>query len=225
MEQSSAAPSSSFNFQSWLVSCVDTAKRVITAPSEFFKQMQKSGGYKEPVMFIAAVAICVTLIETVFSLFGFSYRGSFAAALLMVVIFPLVSFLSAAIMYGIWKLMGSKESYETAYRCCAYSSAIYPIMTIISLLPYINHIISAVWTVTLAVIISVTVHAIPMKKALIVFGCLCAVMAVFGIRAEKAARSMQKTVRSLSRMENMTPEEAGKTFGEFMKGFQQGAGK
>lgn len=54
------------------------------------------------------------------------------------------SFIGAAILFVIWKLMGSQEDYETAYRCGAYLMALAPITTLINVIPYAGAIISLV---------------------------------------------------------------------------------
>ena len=53
----------------------------------------------------------------------------------MIIFMPIAvaigSFIGGAILFIIWKLMGSQEDYETAYRCGAYLMALAPITAII----------------------------------------------------------------------------------------------
>ncbi|MDH3693991.1 MAG: YIP1 family protein, partial [Gammaproteobacteria bacterium] len=106
---------------------VDDAISVITNPTDFYRNMQRSGGFAEPIIFLVVMAAIMGVILTVFSLFGGGRMGGMAigfGAIIFVPIMALImSFIAAAVMFVIWKLMGSSESYETAYRCVAYASA------------------------------------------------------------------------------------------------------
>ena len=55
------------------------------------------------------------------------------------------SFIGAAVMFVIWKLMGSEQNFEAAYRCVAHATAIYPVMAVVGLIPYIGTVIGVVW--------------------------------------------------------------------------------
>ncbi len=97
---------------------IEDAKSVITNPVSFYRNMSKSGGFSEPIIFVIVMAVIAALLFTIFSLFG---GGRMAGAGLGILVFiPIMmligSFISAAIMFVIWKLMGSENNYETAYR-------------------------------------------------------------------------------------------------------------
>jgi len=142
---------------------------------------------------------------------------------IMVAIF---GFVGAAVMFIIWKIMGSRESYETAYRCGAYASGIVPITTLLGIIPYLGSIIGIAWLLYLMVVASTEVHKIEQKKALMVFGTICALLVIMNTCSQYGARKMQKGMDEWStKMQNMTPEEAGKSVGEFMKGLEKGSGK
>jgi len=210
-----------------------TAIEIIKNPAGFFKTMPVSGGFADPLIFLAAMGIISGVIQAILSLVGLGVAVSFLMALGAVIIMPLiiavVSFISAGIFFVIWKLMGSTQSYEAAYRCVAYASAIMPIMVLIGVIPYLGAIIGLLWMLYLMVIASEKVHRLAPQKAWIVFGVIFALLILLNINAQRTARNTQRQVEEINRqiknMENMTPEEAGKAMGEFLKGFNEAAGK
>ena len=118
-----------------------TAVKILTSPSNYFRNMPKTGGFIEPLVFAIVMGIISGFIQAVLGIMGLRLVIGVGMALASVILMPIIivigSFIGAAIMFVIWKLMGSQESYETAYRCGAYISAITPITTILGLIPYI----------------------------------------------------------------------------------------
>lgn len=171
-----------------------TALKILTAPAEFFATMPKTGGFVEPLVFAVVMGVVGGLLQAVITLLGLNPLAGMAAGVAAVIMVPVMvaifSFVGAAILYVIWMLLGSKESYETAYRCGAYICVLSPIQVVIGLVPYLGPIVGtglAVWYLVMA---SVNVHAIEEKKAWIVFGII-GVLLVFGqISAQMAAKSM-----------------------------------
>jgi hypothetical protein len=122
------------------------------------------------------------VIQAVLGLFHFGMVGSVRAALASIIYMPIgaliFGFVGAAILFGIWKLMGSNESYETAYRCGAYASVTIPILTILGIIPYAGVLIGLAWMLFLLVTASVEVHKIAAKTAWMVFGIITAILAL-----------------------------------------------
>lgn len=208
-----------------------TAISVITNPVGFFKDMPVSGGFADPLIFTVAMGVTAGIIMTLFSIIGLVHGGTFMMALATLIFMPiftaLAGFIGAAILFAIWKFMGSQYSYETAFRCGAYASAIFPITTVLGFIPYLGAVVGLLWMMYLMVIASTEVHKIKAKKAWIVFGVLFVVMIFLNINTQIAARKAQKEIErwggQMERMHEMTPEEAGKVFGEFMKGAEEGS--
>jgi hypothetical protein len=169
-----------------------TAVQVVTAPAAFFKGMPKTGGFVEPLIFVAIMGVITGIIQALLSLFSLSYRGGMG--LTAVIIFPIAavigSFIGAAIIFVIWKLMGSQENYETSYRCTAYLMALAPITAILSIIPYAGGIINMAIYIFYIVAASTQVHNIPSQKAWMVFGIIGIIFALLGLKAEYTARHM-----------------------------------
>jgi len=234
---------SSFN----LGTVIEDAKKVITNPIGFYREMPTSGGYANPLIFVVVVAAITGVITAILSLIGLGMPDAVAGGMALgaIIFFPIISiiasFIGAAILFVIWKLMGSEKNYETAYRCVAYAFAIFPITVILSIIPYLEPIVRALWSCFLFYTASVEVHKLKASTAKVVFGILAALGLLFGVSSEHTARNLSKTwgnlgeqieknydagsigkaIENLENVEDMTPEEAGKQFGEFLKGMEQ----
>lgn len=169
-----------------------TALKVVMSPAAFFREMPKTGGYVEPLIFMVAMGVVSGLLHAVFSFLGLQFKASIGMALSSIVIFPIaiavMGFVAAAIMFAIWKLMGSEEPYETSYRCVAYVSALSPIMTVLNLIPYAGSVLSLGIACYYYVIASVETHGIPARKAWTVFGIIAIVLAVMSLSGQYTAR-------------------------------------
>jgi hypothetical protein len=179
-----------------LSSIQKTAVSVLTSPSAFFREMPKTGGFLEPLIFMVIMGIISGLIQTVFSLIGLHIAAGMAMGVASIILFPVViaigGFIGAAILFVIWKLLGSQESYETAYRCGAYISVLMPIITVLGLIPYLGSAVGIALYVYFLVIASVEVHKIPSQKAWLVFGIIGAILIIMNISAQMSARKFSK---------------------------------
>jgi hypothetical protein len=179
-----------------LSSIQKTAVSVLTSPSPFFREMPKTGGFVEPLIFMVIMGIISGLIQTIFSLVGLHIAAGMAMGVASIILFPIVmaigGFIGAAILFVIWKLLGSQESYETAYRCGAYISVLMPIITILGLIPYLGSAVGIALYVYFLVVASMEVHKIPSQKAWLVFGIIGAILIIINISAQITARKFTK---------------------------------
>ena len=190
-----------------------TAVRVVTAPAAFFKSMPKTGGFVEPLIFAVIMGFIAGIIQALINILGLSYAYvGFAESLGLMILYPIViaivSFIGAAIIYVIWKLIGSQENYETSYRCVAYLAALAPIFAIISIIPYAGVIINMAIYIYFLVIASSQVHKIPEQKAWMVFGIIGAILVLILITGEYKARNMAPTAEQYRR----TAEEINRQY-------------
>jgi len=158
---------------------IEDAKKVITNPFGFYRDMPTSGGFAEPIIFLVVMVIVTMIISFLFDLINltsFSPIIGGGVALTSIIIVPIFatigSFIAAGIMFVIWKLMGSEKDYETAYRCVAYSLAIGPVIAVISFIPYLAGIIKTLWSCFLMFVASTETHKLKDTTAKIVFGVL-----------------------------------------------------
>ncbi len=173
-----------------------TAMSVLTSPFAFFREMPKTGGFVEPLIFMVIMGIIGGLIQTIFSIAGLRFNGIMVMNVWSIILFPICiaigGFIGAAILFVIWKLLGSQESYETAYRCGAYISVLMPIITVLGLIPYLGSAVGIALYVYFLVIASVEVHKIPSQKAWLVFGIIGAILIIMNISAQYSARKFSR---------------------------------
>lgn len=165
---------------------------IIARPQQFFAAMPGEGGYIAPLVFAIAVGLAAGIIRMVIGLAGWGFYMTTAGAILAIILTPIFvtigSFIGAGILYLIWQAMGSKESFETSFRCAAYVTAIAPITALLHLIPYAGNVLALAWGCGLLILASEKVHGIARNKALIVFGAIFAVLAVLGLVSEYHAR-------------------------------------
>jgi hypothetical protein len=193
-----------------------TAVNVVTKPAEYFQGMPKTGGFLEPLVFAVVMGFIAGVIQALLNVAGLGPAAGYGAGFRMIIIMPIIaavgSFIGAAILFVIWKLMGSQENYEAAYRCGAYLMALSPIMAIISAVPYAGGIINMAIYVFYLVTASVYVHNLPSQKAWLVFGIIGAIFAVFGFYGEYQARHIPSGMEQWRKMgEEMHKDYQDKT--------------
>jgi hypothetical protein len=180
-----------------------TALKVLTSPVSFFREMAKTGGFVEPLVFLVALAIVTAIVDGVLGILGLKFILSVWAALFSIIITPVVAviggFIVAAILFIIWKLLGSQESYETAYRCVAYLAALWPIMAMAGAIPYIGALISIGLLTYFLVTASVETHKISSQKAWVVFGIIGAALFFISLGAQIATQGTREQLLEMQR--------------------------
>lgn len=211
----------------------NTATAVIKTPVGFYRTMSKTGGFVGPALFVTVVG---TVAGVVHAIGGMLYPGSgvtiamaLGSLILTPVLFVVGSFIVGAILFVIWKLMGSAESYETAYRCGAYASAIAPVTALLGLIPFAGALAEVGWMSFLMVTASVQVHKLAARTAWLVFGIIAAILLFGSISAQFSDRRVARDFDEWSRqtqgkaLKDMTPEEARNAAALFFKTVQQEA--
>ncbi|MBF0337374.1 MAG: YIP1 family protein [Nitrospirae bacterium] len=173
-----------------------TAIRVLTTPADFFSTMPKKGGYIGPLVFMIAMGVFGGLLKAAVSILGFNILegiGKAVAAFLFVpVTVTLFGFLAALALFIIWKILGSRQSYETSYRCVAYMSALMPVMVVINGVPFPGGLLSVTLLVIFMVIAGEKVHGIPPMRTRIVFVVLGLVLAMMYVKNDQRIRQPEK---------------------------------
>jgi hypothetical protein len=204
-----------FDIQEQISTVVNTMVAVITNPVGFYRSIPRTGGFVDPLIFMVAMGLVGAVVQIPFAVFRLGLFGSFLWALFGIIIIPIFvgifGFVGGAIMMLIWRVMGSHEPFETCFRCFAYATAITPIAMVLHLIPYLGTIAFFAWMAYLMVIASVEVHELLAKPSWLVFGVLAGLLALLSTCTQHTSR--------------MTPEDAGRKAAEFMRGFQEGAGK
>lgn len=208
------------------------ALQVITNPSDFFRSMPRTGGYREPAVFLFILSMIIGLISSI-SLFRHSQGMAITVLVMTPLLTPLLAFVGAGLLFLVWKLMGSTQSYETAYRCAAYSFTIQLITAFVSMIPYVGGVVATAWGMYILYVASVEVHGIERRKARTVWMLLFVLTAAVGLISEIRSRKMQHKLEGWAeemqgleeKLESgeITPEDAERMVGEFLRSMEQGA--
>jgi len=198
-----------------------TAVKVIISPETFFREMPKHGGFSAPLAFMVTMGVINGLVTAALGLFEMASNPIFCTGMTMVsiilypfaelsptpilstgmaiasvMLYPLayavLGFAGAGLVFAVWKILGSSESFETAYRCVAYLAAFMPITTLLLVIPYGGLLVSIVLLTYLYVVISKEVHRINTVKAWAVFGLIGVVLFFMGLGADIRAQDRNK---------------------------------
>ncbi len=185
-----------------------TAIKVITSPAAFFREMSRVGGFVEPMLFMMVMTAFSGLVNIVLSILGLHIDVGIGRMIAWVVLYPFVAavlgFIVAAIVFVLWRLIGSHEPYETAYRCMAYLAVLLPIRTVIGIIPSLGAlIVVAVW-VYFFVVASIETHKIPARRAWLMFGIFGAILIILLITSRIEQRG--EAMKYRKQMEQSTKE-------------------
>jgi hypothetical protein len=208
---------------------LNTVVNVVSNPAGFFRDMNKTGGFAEPLIFMMSIGVIAGIIQVILAGVGFGFPISLYQAVASIIIAPIFAgifgFAGAGILFIIWKIMGSQQSFETAYRCCAYAGGIVPVTTVLTVVPFLGPVLNLVWMTYLLVVASVEVHKLNQKTSWIVFGTICAVFILIVISSQFAAgrinSEMGKWKNYSENKGYMSLEKADEATEEFLKGLQR----
>ena len=209
----------SIDIQGYYARFLEIVQKIIKDPAVFYRDMPRSGGLVEPLIFMVSMGILAGIVRAVLSIFGIwsgrilfhpgfdNDRLSFCGYLGLI----------AAILFLIWNVMRSQQPYEVAFRCLAYAATITPIAVIFHAVPYIGSIAGLVWTTYLLVNASTEVHHIQPTLAWIVFGAICVVFALTSVSSQLAARRLANRLDNLGQemgqIDKWIPERLGRRWG------------
>jgi len=182
------------------------AFKILFSPSGFFRAMPRNGGFSDPLVFMVTMGCIAGVVRFVLGILRLDLSGGVASIIIMPVMMAFFGFISAAIVFLIWKLMGSQESYETAYRCTAYIAALSPITTILGIIPYFGSVIAIALTTFFLVAASVGVHGLVARKAWLVFGILGVILALASINSESASKRLLETSQEMRKAAGQMPK-------------------
>lgn len=178
--------------------------KLIVKPSDFFRAMPKDGGFPEPLIFVVLATLLGVVVNALIMFVsrraGFQDLGMVAIWLIIVpLIAVILSFFFAGIFYAIWAFMGSKEDFESSYRCVAYVQIMFPITILLSIVPYLG-LLAIGWWLYLMVTATKEVHKLPVMPALVAFGVIAALSGLVYYN------SVSSTIKAKEHLEEYTKE-------------------
>ncbi|HAK61128.1 MAG TPA: hypothetical protein DCO77_12245 [Nitrospiraceae bacterium] len=203
---------------------LQTAINVITSPAAFFREMPRTGGFGDPLLFMVIMGGVSGLVQAIVGILGLKTGIGFGIAILSVILYPILfgvlGFIGAAFLFLLWKLMGSQESYETAYRCLAYFTALIPVTTFLDVIPTVGTLISIALYTYFFVIMSAETHKLPSQKAWVVFGALGGIVLLLNLGAGMSERRHAREKMNYQRHMEETTQEMRKRSEETRKALE-----
>ena len=190
------------------------SRQVLLDPRSFFAHLPRHGGYGEPVIFVGIMAVIAGVLGALLSFFTPLRIGGMTFGVVSILVMPLVliigSFIAAGLMHAVWKFMGSRQDFENAYRCIAFSTAIVPVTTLVAILPYFGTLAANIWWFWLMLLASTTVHGLEFRKSLYVLGALALVIVLMNLSGEKTQRDSDARLddfqQQMDELQNMSLE-------------------
>ena len=187
--------------QSYFKGLKDLVVKLIVKPADFFRDMPRTGGILDPLIFVLLASLLGVVLNAIELLMTSGVGMGMVTVWLITVpiVMVIMSFFVAGICYAAWAFMGSKENFETSYRCLAYMQILFPIMMLVSIVPYLG-LACIAWWLYLMVIATREVHKVSVKPALAVFGIIAAIVGLIYYS------SVSSTMKSKERIEEYTKE-------------------
>jgi hypothetical protein len=173
------------------------ALQLVTAPTSFFREMPRRGGFVDPLAFLVVIGVIDGVITALAMFFGTNPLNGVTFAFTSIIVSPIVvvimAFIASAVLFVMWKAMGSREAYETSFRCIAYISAISPLTTLFGFVPFLN-LVGLLWWFYLLIVASIESQRVVPRLAWAVFGVLAALFVLGSLRAQYATTGMEPSI-------------------------------
>lgn len=185
-----------FSFKGFLKDQID----VIIRPAAFFAGGRRT--LSTSVKFSALSAAIAMLMNVVASrMFAGSVIGAidFGMSLAMVVAGPLIavsaSFLIAAPLHLLWRILGSKSGFPDSYKCVAYAMGLMPPTVILYYIPTFGLAVAVFWWTCLMWTASVKAHKIAPFTALIIWTLIGAPIAIVALNSQYWTEKSLKQIK------------------------------
>lgn len=177
-----------------LRNAIPNGKAMVSDPHQFFSRLDPSAPFGGPVAAIAFWGAVSGILTFLVSFVRPSPFGMIAAAL-QVVLLPLfavlLSWVGAGLFHVMCLILGGKAPYKVSYQVIASMSALFPISTALSLMPYgvIPVQLVGLW---LSVSAAHAAHGVGKTKAWILFGLLTAFGVLGSILAQAGLKEFER---------------------------------
>lgn len=140
-----------------------TWKEVMQKPSDFFRRMQKTGGYADSLTF-AVINFSLYGLLTVLYNRGMYIHASIAvlAALLMPIVGIIFLLIGAVILHIIFKIFGGTGTYKDTIKLISYSTAV----IVLSWIPFVG-LILGIYGIYLCIVGGTFINNFSMGKSAI----------------------------------------------------------
>jgi hypothetical protein len=169
-------------------------KQILLNPATVFRNMQRQGGYTDPLLFMATIGFIAGALKVLVT-FYFMANGAKVAltsALAALVIMPIIviglGYLGAFLLSVIMHFIGGDDNIELALRVTSYLSIITPIAVVVLPIPYFGNLLVFGILTYLLVTAGIEVYLLSSKTAWLVFGLGLGVLALLSLGSQIVTR-------------------------------------
>jgi hypothetical protein len=169
---------------------------MVRSPRRFFAGLSKDGGFLTPVVFSLFWIFVSTLVEILASRvrpqpINFGLAVELGWLLMGPLLLLVIGFIVAGVFFVIWHLMGSKENYQTAFRCWAFTTPVAVAGAVLGMVPFLNAL-AFLYGMYLLVIASQETHKASATKSWAVWGSLTVLLSLLMVLSLVARRTLQQ---------------------------------
>jgi len=183
-----------------LISTLLFAKQILLNPAVLFRNMERQGGFTEPLIFMASIGFIAGLLK-IFVTFVYMANGAIVtltSALLAVVITPLsvicLGYISAFLLATLMRQLGCDGQVETAFRVVSYLCVISPLSVVLSPIPLVGNILVLGILTYLIIPAAIEVYQLNSNTAWMIFGIGLTVIAIAALGSEYMTRKSSPTI-------------------------------
>ena len=184
-------------FSGMLRATLDFIRQMLLAPAAQLRDMEKSGGFTEPVLLIVRLGLLAGVVRIFVTFYHMANGASvgllraLSAVLFVPVSLLAISYIAAFLLWLVMRLLGRDSDLETAFRVVAHLCALAPVAVLALAIPYLGNLLLFAALAYLLVIAAIEVYQLGSNTAWAVFGVGCALLALFAVAAEYRARQPQ----------------------------------
>lgn len=170
-------------------------KQILLDPATVFRNMQRQGGYSEPLLFMTTIGLIAGVLKVLVT-FYFMANGAkialfsaLAALLIMPIIVIALGYLGAFLLALIMHFIGCDDNLELAVRVTSYLSIIAPIAVIVLPIPYFGNLLIFGILAYLLVTAGIEVYQLSGNTAWLVFGISIGALALLSLGSQIVTRN------------------------------------
>lgn len=171
-----------FNYKDPVQSFIDSVKRVILQPSQFFSGIARNGDFLNPLIFALICLEVTTILGGIIAIVGISGNQSIGGLIGAMIFAPIAGAILLFIWAGILHLLvmlivgSGNAGFEATFRTVSYSSA----PALVSWIPFIGALLN-LYSIYLAIVGIREMHNTSTGKAALVVLIPVAVVLILGL--------------------------------------------
>ncbi|NCC35675.1 MAG: YIP1 family protein, partial [Chloroflexia bacterium] len=132
-------------FSGMLRATLDFIRQMLLAPAAQLRDMEKSGGFTEPVLLIVRLGLLAGVVRIFVTFYHMANGASvgllraLSAVLFVPVSLLAISYIASFLLWLVMRLLGRDSDLETAFRVVAHLCALAPVAVLALAIPYLGN--------------------------------------------------------------------------------------